>query len=361
MLDVALTVRRDGFVLDAGFASRHQRVAIVGPSRAGKTLALRCIAGVAPLDRGHVVIGDTALYDSRRRIDVRPWRRRIALVPSWYGLLPHLSVAANIAYGLAKVWRGRERTRVDTLLAVVGLDGVGDRRPADLSPAEQQRVALAQALAGDPSLLLLDDPFASADVLAREQLRVDLLTLLDAFETPMIYVTRDFDEAYLLGETVVVLTAGRVAQVGMPAEISARPRTATVARLVGATNVVTGRVIGRSDDEVEVEAGLLRIWAAAKQYPVGSSATFAVRCGDIRVVDPGPGRPNVTVSRVLRRNGGTTVILAAGDTMLEAAVSGPAPTPGTVVGIEIAPGAAHVVVPDEAATGALGAGFADVE
>jgi len=349
MLDVALTTRRDGFVLDAGFASQHQRVVIVGPSGAGKTLALRCIAGLAPLERGRVVLGDTVLYDSRRRIDVRPWRRRIALVPSWYGLLPHLSVASNVAYGLARVWRGHERTRVETLLAVVGLDGVGGLRPADLSPADRQRVALAQALAGDPNLLLLDDPFAAADVLARDQLRVDLLTLLDAFETPMIYVTRDFDEAYLLGETVVVLAAGRVAQLGIPAEILARPRTATVARLVGSTNVVTGTVIGRSDTAVEVEVGLLRVKAAAKQYPVGARATFAVRCGDVRVVDPGPGRPSVTVSRVLRRSGGTTVMLAAGEATIEAAVSGPAPAPGTVVGIEIPDGAAHIVVPDEGA------------
>ncbi|HLJ59844.1 MAG TPA: ABC transporter ATP-binding protein [bacterium] len=352
MLSVALRARRGGFQLEVAFATVHQRVVLFGPSGAGKTMTLQCLAGLLAPERGRIAVGETVLYDDRGRVNLPPWRRRVGLVLQSYTLLPHLSVGENVAYGLAPVWRGRERVRVETLLAAVGLGGYADRRPAQLSGGQRQRVSLAQALASDPRLLLLDEPFSAVDAPVRERLRRDLLALLDAFEVPLVFVTHDFDEAYLLGQTIVILAAGRVVQVGTPAEVAARPRTVLVAQLVGASNIVTGNVLGRSGNVVVVEAGPLRVRAlgdaVGDAVGDGPRATFCLRPADVRLVAPGNDRPAATVTRVLPRDGTTSVLLAVGAVTIEAAVRGPAPAAGSVVGLEIPDAAARIVAEDAA-------------
>ncbi|HYM68248.1 MAG TPA: ABC transporter ATP-binding protein [bacterium] len=348
MLSVTLGARRGGFHLEVAFATPHQRVVLFGPSGAGKTMTLQCLAGLHAPERGRIAVGETVLYDDRRRVNLPPWRRRVGLVLQSYTLLPHLSVGENVAYGLAPVWRGRERVRIETLLAAVGLGGYADRRPAQLSGGQRQRVSLAQALASDPRLLLLDEPFSAVDAPVRERLRRDLLGLLDAFDVPLVFVTHDFGEAYLLGQTIVIMAAGRVVQVGTPAEVAAHPRTVLVAQLVGASNILTGRVLGRSGNTVVVEAGSLRVRALGDAVDDGLRATLCLRPADVRLVVPADGRPAATVTRVLPRDGTTSVLLAIGAMTIEAVVRGPAPAAGTVVGVEIPDEAARIVADDSA-------------
>jgi molybdate transport system ATP-binding protein len=343
MLRVAVTRSQGAFLLDVEFATAHRRVVLFGPSGAGKSLTLRCLAGFATPDRGRIEVDDTVFFDAARRVNVPPWRRRVGVVLQAYTLLPHLTVGENVAYGLTPVWRGRERVRVETLLAAVGLGGYADRLPAQLSGGQRQRVALAQALASDPRLLLLDEPFSAVDAPVRERLRRDLLALLDAFQVPLVFVTHDFGEAYLLGQEIVILSRGRVIQMGAPAEVAARPRTATVARLVGATNVLHGRVVDTGAGNLTLRAEGLVVRAPSPPRPTGARVTFCLRPEDVRLTSPRAGVPEATVTRVLPRNGLTTVLVDAGDLTVEATVNGQAPPLGARVGLEVADGAAQVL------------------
>ncbi len=355
MLDVAIVRRQGAFRLDVAFATANPRVVLFGPSGAGKSLTLQCLAGFLAPDRGRITVDETVLFDGDRRVHVPPWRRRVGVVLQAYALLPHLTAGGNVAYGLGPIWRGRERVRVETLLAAVGLAGYADRMPAQLSGGQRQRVALAQALASDPRLLLLDEPFSAVDVPVRERLRRDLLALLDAFRVPLVFVTHDFGEASLLGQTIVLLSGGRVVQVGAPQDVAAHPRTATVARLVGATNIVDATVVEAGDDWLTLRAGdlVLRAGAGAGE-PVSSGTVPAgrmrggvvpvcVRPEDVRLTPAGPGVAEATVNRVLPRNGSTTVLLSADDLVLEASVPGTPPAVGSRVGVRVEAGAAYVL------------------
>jgi molybdate transport system ATP-binding protein len=343
MLSVRVSRRVGTFLLDVALTSEHQRVVLFGPSGAGKTLTLQCVAGFLSPERGRIQIGDTTLYDSSASINIPPWHRRVGLMVQTYTLLPHLTIGGNVAYGLRPIWRGKERMRVEMLLAVVGLEGYADRMPHELSGGQRQRVALAQVLASDPRLLALDEPFSSVDAPVRERLRRDLLSLIEAFRVPLIFVTHDFGEAYLLGQTIAIITAGRIIQTGTPAEIAAHPRTAAVARLVGASNILAGEVVGADNGRMTVRSNDLLVRAAGSTRRIGDRVLYCVRPENLRLTMPAPGAPAATVTGILLRSGSATVLLAAGDLALESVVTGPAPSLGQTVGIAVAEGAAHVL------------------
>ena len=345
MVNVAATCRLGTFVLDVAFRSAHRRTVLFGPSGAGKTMTLQCMAGFLVPPRGYVEIGDTVLLDTAREINVPPWERRVGAVLQGDALFSHLNAAANVMYGMRSIWRGREPTRALALLAAVGLPGYGDRRPADLSAGERQRVALARVLGSDPRALLLDEPFAAVDAAVREQLRRDLVALVESRNLPLVLVTHDFDEAHILGETVVVLVAGRVVQTGAPADVAGHPRTATVARLVGASNVLAGRLVGREPPRGVVRAGpfLLRPLAPGIRDPV----SLCVRPEHVRLQPAGSGGVDARVLRVLPRRVGATVLLMAGGIPVEAWVTGSIPAPGTLVDVSIPDDAAHVLDPED--------------
>lgn len=346
MVEVEAAVRLGTFELRVAFATAHRRIVLFGPSGAGKSLTLQCLAGFLTPARGRIAVNGGVLFDSASGINVPPWKRRVGLVPQAYTLFPHLSVGQNVGYGLGPIWRGREPVRIAVLLAAVGLTGFADRLPASLSGGQRQRVALAQALGSDPRLLLLDEPFSAVDAPVRERLRRDLLTLLDGFAVPLVFVTHDFDEAYLLGQTVVILDHGRVLQMGTPGEVAAAPRSATVARLVGAANILEGEIAGQEGDRLLIRVGPLRVRAVGGVPSAGRRAVVCVHPEDVKLRPPGGGVTGARVLRVLARRSGATVLLDAGGVPLEAGVTGPAPDAGAAVGVEIPDGAAHLVEPD---------------
>jgi ABC-type sulfate/molybdate transport systems ATPase subunit len=359
VINVAAACRLGTFTLDVAFRSTCRRTVLFGPSGAGKTVTLQCMAGFLVPPRGRVAIGETVLFDTDRGINVPPWRRRLGAVLQGDGLFPHLSVAENVTYGMRRIWRGREGTRALALLAAVGLTGYDERRPADLSAGERQRVALARALASDPRALLLDEPFAAVDTPVREQLRRDLLALMESRDLPAVVVTHDFDEAHVLGETIVVLVAGRAVQTGAPAEVARHPRTATVARLVGAGNVLAADVVGRDG-----ATGVLRAGPFVLRAPLRADADdrveLCVRPEHLRLgffppegdgagptADVDAARVQGRIHRVLTRHAGATVLLTAGGLELEAWVTASPPAPGEAVQISIPDGAAHVLEPED--------------
>jgi sulfate/thiosulfate transport system ATP-binding protein len=200
-------------------------VALLGPSGSGKTTLLRIIAGLAYADTGHI------LFDGDDVTSIPVQQRNIGFVFQNYALFRHMTVAENIAFGL-DVMKRRNRpnkkgriARVEELLALVRLDGLGKRYPAQLSGGQRQRVALARALARKPRFLLLDEPFGALDAKVRQELRGALRTIHDQLGLTSIFVTHDREEAFALADRIALLNDGRIEQYGTPEEINASPAT----------------------------------------------------------------------------------------------------------------------------------------
>jgi molybdate transport system ATP-binding protein len=233
---------------------------LFGPSGAGKTTILRCVAGLERPDRGTIRFAEETWFDSGRGIDVPPQRRRAGMLFQDYALFPHLTVAANLAYGLDELTAVERRQRVDETLALLRLEGLAHRRPIQLSGGEKQRVALGRALAPRPRVLLLDEPLSALDAPARDILRSELRRLLARLAQPTLLVTHDRTEALALGDRMAVICDGRLRQVGPIEDVFGRPVDLDVARAVGVETVLSGRVVGRHGEglvTVEVAQALL--------------------------------------------------------------------------------------------------------
>ena len=215
--------------------------ALLGPSGCGKTTLLRLLSGLDRPETGIIEVGGRILTSPT--VFVPPEDRRIGMVFQDWALFPHLDVARNVGFGLPRPER-RESPRIDAALAMVGLDGLGHRMPDTLSGGQQQRVALARALAPEPSVLLLDEPFSNLDASLRHQIRTDVHRLLVSLGVTTVFVTHDQGEAFVLGDQVVVLHDGRVAQAGPPDQVYRRPADRWVAEFVGHANFVPGTATG---------------------------------------------------------------------------------------------------------------------
>lgn len=243
MLDAHLVRRRGPFALDAAWQSPvGTTTVLVGESGAGKTTALRLLAGLERLDEGFVALGEHRYGDAAANVHRPAWQRNIGYVPQDYALFPHLSVFENVAFGLraARLPRSDIRRRVAEALALLGLDSMAGRSSHQLSGGQQQRVALARALVLGPALLLLDEPLSALDLQTRRSVRGELRALLQRLPCVTIYVTHSPVEALVFGDQIVVLEAGRVAQAGDRDALLRHPRSPFVAELVG-TNLFVGR------------------------------------------------------------------------------------------------------------------------
>jgi ABC-type sulfate/molybdate transport systems ATPase subunit len=207
-------------------------VALVGPSGAGKTSALRAIAGLARPSAGRIALGDEVWFDSSRRVCRPPDERHVGLVFQEYALFPHLTVRQNVAYG------GRERA--GELLERFGIAGLADARTTELSGGERQRVALARALAREPGVLLLDEPLAALDAHTKSGVRAELRELLRELRLPTLLVTHDYEDAASLADEIGVIVDGKLRQLGTPQQLVAKPADAFVASFTGA-NLLRGR------------------------------------------------------------------------------------------------------------------------
>jgi len=226
---------------------------LLGPSGCGKTTLLRCIAGFEPIVAGRIDIKGTTV--TRAGFRVPPERRRVGMVFQDYALFPHLTVAANVSFGLAAVGAAAARERIAELLLGVGLDGLAERYPHELSGGQQQRVALARALAPRPQLILLDEPFSNLDVDLRERLSLEVRSVLKREKMTAILVTHDQHEAFAMADEVGVMEGGRIQQWDTPYNLYHRPTNRFVADFVGQGAFLPGRVLDRH--RVEVELGVL--------------------------------------------------------------------------------------------------------
>jgi putative spermidine/putrescine transport system ATP-binding protein len=246
---------------------------LLGPSGSGKTTCLRMIAGFEAPTEGRV------LLQGRDVTRLAPYQRDVNTVFQDYALFPHMTVGQNVEYGLKVTGVPREdrRRRVQEALRMVRLEGFERRKPAQLSGGQRQRVALARALVNQPSVLLLDEPLGALDLKLRQEMQIELKAIQERVGLTFIYVTHDQEEALTMSDRLAVMNAGRIEQVGTPADVYERPETAFVAGFVGVSNTLSGE--------------------AARQV-TGSDATITVRPEKIRMIGveerPGPNESTLT-------------------------------------------------------------------
>ncbi len=304
---------------------------LFGPSGAGKTTALRAMAGLLRPVAGRIEIDGQAVYDSEAKLRLSAHHRRVGYLTQQYHLFPHLNVAQNMAYGLPDRNSVAMRSRIADMLENFELPGLEERYPWELSGGQQQRVALARALATQPRLLLLDEPFAALDIGLRRAVRQELRATLARNPVPVILVTHDREEALSLGDEVQVIDGGRAIARGAPVDVLGQPGQAAVARLVGVENLFRMKVESRHPRD-----GTMRLSGAGAQAgfmletPLGGTreasgeewVTVGIRASDIilSLLEPvgssARNRIPGTVSRVEPRPPGYTVELDCGVPLL---------------------------------------------
>ena len=238
-------------------------VAILGASGCGKTTLLRLIAGLESPTSGEVEIGGEVVSDARR---VRPPDRRgIGMVVQEYALFPHMTVAANVAFGLNNLSRDARETRVREALSLVHLEDLGPRHPHELSGGQQQRVALARTLAPNPVVVLFDEPFSNLDTAMRHRLRVEVEDILRTRRTAAILVTHDREEAFAIADRVGVMIDGQLLQIDTPERVYHYPATPGVAALTGPCDFIPATI--RRDGAADTELGTLPIESPPANCP----------------------------------------------------------------------------------------------
>jgi spermidine/putrescine transport system ATP-binding protein len=265
--------------------------ALLGPSGCGKTTTLRMIGGFEEPDEGAIYLGD------RDVVGLPPYRRDVNTVFQSYALFPHLSIFDNVAFGLRRKGVGKTHVkgRVDEMLRLVGLEGLGARRPRQLSGGQQQRVALARALVNRPQVLLLDEPLGALDLKLRKQMQLELKAIQHDLGLTFVHVTHDQEEAMTMADTIAVMNAGVIEQMGPPGELYDHPRTTFVANFLGQSNLIPAKVLSKSGDDFTTEVHGTKIHATqVTSAHVEGDVWLGVRPEKVSLQPPEEGHPEGT-------------------------------------------------------------------
>jgi iron(III) transport system ATP-binding protein len=262
-------------VSDVSFAlGRGEIIALLGPSGCGKTTTLRLIAGFERPDEGSVVLNDRVMAD--RTTFVPPEQRGVSMVFQDHALFPHLTAKQNVLFGLHRQPRAMALEKAMGMLRLVGLEHLAERYPHELSGGERQRIALARALAPNPVLLLLDEPFSSLDADMRVEVREQVRGILKASRATAVFVTHDQEEALYMGDRIAVFQKGRIQQIDTPERVFHSPHNRFVAEFIGSTDFIAGEVV---EHGIQTELGLL---PQHPNLPLGAKVEIAVRFDDLK-------------------------------------------------------------------------------
>jgi iron(III) transport system ATP-binding protein len=253
---------------------------LLGPSGCGKTTTLRCIAGLEKPDRGEIIVDGEVYNSSENKVMISPDKRNIGMVFQSYAVWPNMNVFDNIAYGLKmkKADREKIREKVESVMELVGLQGLSHRPVTKLSGGQQQRVAVARALVYSPKILLFDEPLSNLDAKLRERMRLELIRLQREIGITSIYVTHDQAEAMVISDEIIVMRSGIIEQVGDAQSIYNQPKTKFVADFIGIANFLEGELIGR--EETQKKFGIIRVSDGVKSYEAKSTICDEVQVGD---------------------------------------------------------------------------------
>jgi molybdate transport system ATP-binding protein len=283
-----------GFNLDIAFSVDGEVLGILGPSGSGKTMTLHCIAGLLKPDSGSIKLNDRVLFDTAKKINLPPKDRNVGMVFQNYALFPHLTAFENIGYGIRHHTKAEITHRVQTLIGNMELEGLQNRYPEQLSAGQQQRVAVARALAPEPDLLLLDEPFSALDSLTKEQLEMQILDLRRFYKGNIILVTHDLAEAYRLSSRIAVYEAGKIVQCASKERLISHPINQKVARLTRFRNFMDGVITGIDQKNVwvsipELNTNLKVVANGHKQLAVNQAIMVGIRSEHVQSV-PLPGQ-----------------------------------------------------------------------
>ena len=243
-LDIAIKKHFPAFDLDLAFQVGSETLGLLGASGCGKSVTMRCIAGIETPDEGHIIVNDTVFFDSEKKINLTPQQRKTALLFQNYMLFPNLTVEANVAAGIGKEFSQEERRRiVDEELVRFDVEVYRKRYPAQLSGGQQQRVALARMLAAQPGILMLDEPFSALDSHLKSMLEQNLISLFNAFEGSILYVSHDIDEALRFCDRIAVIDKGRLMEIKTGRELVDNPQSIASIKLSGCKNVTDARYV----------------------------------------------------------------------------------------------------------------------
>lgn len=269
--------------------ARGESVVLLGPSGCGKTTTLRMIAGFLNPDGGEIFLNGELAANEKHALP--PEKRHLGMMFQNYAVWPHKSVFDNVAYGLqlAKRPKAEIKERVLRMLESVNLGKLAERKPAELSGGQQQRVALARALVTEPSLLLMDEPLSNLDAALRQSMRHELKAMQRRAEVAMLYVTHDQEEALVLADRVVVMSAGNIEQIGTPEEIYQRPRNAFVATFIGQANLLQGRVLSQAGEAylIKLDIGVEVQAHSAQALSNGQTCEVLIRPERVHLAEHG--------------------------------------------------------------------------
>ncbi|MFY9560118.1 MAG: molybdenum ABC transporter ATP-binding protein [Terriglobales bacterium] len=279
------------FDLNVHFRASAGFTILFGASGAGKTTVLDCIAGLNRPEEGRIAVGED-LFDSEKQCDLAAWKRRIGYVLQDLALFPHLTAAQNVAFGLHALGAADRQERGREMLRAFRIEHLRDRRPAQISGGERQRVALARTLVTEPRALLLDEPLAALDRPTKAHILDDLRQWNQSHRVPILYVTHSSEEVFALGEQVIVLAAGRIVAQGRPHEVMSAPRLETVAQLLGFENIFDATVTSLHEERgtmtCRLGAGPVELETPLVRAEVRSQLRVGIRAGDLLLATESP-------------------------------------------------------------------------
>jgi iron(III) transport system ATP-binding protein len=304
---------------------------LLGPSGCGKTTSLRCVAGLEKPNGGDIELFGQSVYSSTRKIFVHPSKRQVGMIFQSYAIWPHMSVFQNVAYPLGGrgLSRSEIRERAMTAIRMVDLEGYEDRPTPNLSGGQQQRVALARAVAGNPRILLLDEPLSNLDARLRDEMRVQIRALQRKLSITSLYVTHDQVEALSISDSIAIMQGGRIVETGTPRDIYLHPKSLFAAQFVGLTNVLPAKWIARQEGGMaSLDAGFTQLLCqsdASHDFAPSARAIVLVRPENMVVsFQPLASGINVWRGQVVSSNFLGDYIdckIACGDTIISARVN----------------------------------------
>ncbi|MBO4377362.1 MAG: ABC transporter ATP-binding protein [Clostridia bacterium] len=315
---------------------KKEFVTLLGPSGCGKTTTLRIIGGFEYPSSGRVI------YEGKDITDLPPYKRRVNTVFQKYALFPHLNVHDNIAFGLKlkKMPRAEINRRVDKMLDLVNMNGYGKRSVDSLSGGQQQRIAIARSLVNEPDVLLLDEPLGALDLKLRKEMQLELKSMQQQLGITFLYVTHDQEEALTMSDTIVVMNAGRILQIGTPKNIYDEPKNAFVANFIGESNIIRGTMV---HDELVSFCGA-DFPCVDSGFGDNAPVDVVIRPEDIVIVGEDVGQITGIVKSVLFKGVHYEMMIEAGNFTWKVHSTTMQPV-GSKVGLSVIPFNIHIMQP----------------